>query len=148
MKLIPLTRGRFTIVDDDDYELLSKLKWCVDGKGYATRKMDGKVITMHRFILNYPNGLQVDHANSNRLDNRRSNIRVASRAQNQQNSKARKGAVGLKGVSFEKGSNRYRARITVTGKTIYLGGFLSAESAHKAYATAAEKYFGEFARTA
>ncbi len=148
MKLISLTRGRFAVVDDDDYELLSKLKWCVNGKGYATRKIDGKVITMHRFILNCPNGLQVDHANANRLDNRRCNIRVASRAQNQQNSKARKGAVGLKGVSFEKGPDRYRARITVAGKTIYLGCFLSAESAHEAYATAATKHFGEFARTA
>ncbi len=148
MKLIPLTQGRFAIVDDEDYEVLSKSKWCVNGGGYAARKADGKAVTMHRFILDCPAGREVDHANLNRLDNRRSNIRIATHAQNQQNTRARKNEVGIKGVSFDKSFTRFRARITVAKKTIYLGYFDSIVSAREAYSLAARQYFGEFSREA
>jgi hypothetical protein len=84
-KLIPLTQGKFAIVDAEDYERLSKYKWHVD-KGdstyYAARGIVGKNFRMHREILNAPEGLVVDHRNHNGLDNRKKNLRLCTRSQN------------------------------------------------------------------
>lgn len=96
-KQIRLAQGFSTLVDDEDYDWLNQWKWhaMVLREGnliYASRAVrgaDGKQhpLMMHRFILNPPKGVEVDHMNGNALDNRRSNIRLASRAENLRNRK-------------------------------------------------------------
>lgn len=145
MKEIPLTQGKFAIVDDADFDRLNVPSWCFHKHGYAQCKSGGRVRKMHQFILDCPVGMSVDHANGNRLDNRRANLRLATRSQNAQNSRIRANkVVVMKGVSMDRG--RYRARITLNQKTVFLGSFGTADEAHRAYCEAAPKVFGEFAR--
>lgn len=151
---IGLLNGMSAIVDECDYEELSKHKWsatkCKSGY-YATRRkvVNGKltIIRMHRQILGVIDPMIiVDHKNHNTLDNRRINIRIATNAQNQMNKHGWGNVVG-KGISIHKPSGKYRARITVNGKVVYLGMHLSPNDAQKAYDTAAKQYFGDFALT-
>lgn len=90
MKQIPLTKGRFAIVDDEDFEELNRYKWYSDHKGYAARNspyVNGKrhVIWMHRVIAGTPAGMETDHINGIKNDNRRSNLRIATTVQNAMN---------------------------------------------------------------
>jgi hypothetical protein len=92
MALIELTKGAFAIVDDDDVELLSRFSWQLNCQGYATANVGiGRAhVTherMHRLIMRPPDGIDVDHINGNRLDNRKCNLRLATRQQNLRNSK-------------------------------------------------------------
>lgn len=154
MKVIPLTRGEVTFVDDGDYERLSQFKWCVSrqggGKFQAVRRKPGSrggLILMHREILKAPDHLQVDHRNGNPLDNQRENLRSATNQQNKQG--ARNRTEGLtsqfRGVSLRSDTKKFTARITVNGKNKCLGSFTAEEAAARAYDTEALKNFGEFA---
>jgi hypothetical protein len=146
-KKIPLTRGFFAIVDDDMYEYLSQWKWEYS-LGYAERHSGSNHIRMHRVVINAPVGVQVDHINANPLDNRLENLRLCTVTQNAQNRKIRADSKhGLKGVTFMAKENRWRARITVSGKRISLGRFDTISDAAQAYVEAAIKYFGSFARS-
>jgi hypothetical protein len=148
-KSITLTRGKVALVDDADYEWLNQWKWRAiknGGNWYAVRRQDGKIIFMHRLVIDAPDGVTVDHRNGDGLHNWRANLRLCTQTQNSRNRKKSKLASGLfKGVTFEQG-RYYRARIKVDRKTINLGYFLSAVQAARAYDEAAKKYFGEFAR--
>ena len=108
-RIISLTKGAVARVDDADYDLLTAMgNWCLSNKGYAihyTRINDQRrVLYMHRIILSAPPDLQVDHINRDRLDNRRENLRFATRSQNQAN-KGRpiNNSSHYKGVSWNKG---------------------------------------------
>ena len=84
-KRIPLTRDVSAIVDIEDYERLSKYKWhatICDKRTIATRWTKDATILMHREILGFPDSESIDHANGNSLDNRKSNLRPCSHAQN------------------------------------------------------------------
>lgn len=152
MKKIPLTRGKFALVDDDDYEYLSRWKWATSTSGYAIRNRprNGQPkktqMYMHRVLLGEPQGVQVDHANCDRLDNRRDNLRLATNAQNQQNRTMQKNnTTGFKGVyRNSKLPYMYEARIGVGGKNIYLGLFRSPEEASRAYSEASKRHHREF----
>src|SRR4030065_939634 len=105
MKEIKLTKGKVAIVDDEDYDWLMQWKWRINSIGYAMRtvKKNGKArkIFMHRVILNTPSDMCSDHANHNRLDNRRCNLRICTKQQNQANAPAPKNnRSGGKGVSW------------------------------------------------
>lgn len=90
---------------------------------------------------------QVDHKNRNRTDNRWSNLRAATNAQNQANVGLQKNnKSGFKGVFFKKSHSKWCALVGVDGKQKHLGYFDSPEKAHAAYASAAGQLFGEFAR--
>ncbi|MEN2465930.1 AP2 domain-containing protein [Ornithinibacillus sp. JPR2-1] len=149
MREIPLTQGKVTFVDAEDYEWLSKLKWYFrkspKDKGYARRVANGKTIYLHRFIINAKPREIVDHINGNTLDNRKSNLRIVSIRENVINSSSR-GVSKYKGVSLHKKTGRYRARIVVNGRELSLGYFDREEDAAIAYNIAANEYFGEFAR--
>lgn len=144
MAFIKLTRDRVAIVDDELFEDINKYLWCFNGL-YASR---GNNIYMHRVIMSAPKGVLVDHINGNGLDNRRENLRLCTHAQNLQNQKRKKNNTsGIKGVSWCSKSRKWDARIRLNMKQFYLGKFSSKEDAANAYAQAALKYHGEFART-
>ena len=154
MKQIPLTQGKFAIVDDADFEWLNQYKWCLSYWGYAVSRTSKKLgkqktIFMHRLILGVPKGMDTDHVNGNRLDNRRANIRACSRTQNNRNKPVQKNNLTkFKGVCFRPEKNRWRALIMANRKRVELGLFKTAEEAHAAYCAAAKKYHGEYARFA
>jgi len=153
---IPLSRGKFAIVDPEDYSELIKYKWQAEKNRsifYARRKWrcrkTGKAlsVSMHREIMNAPGNLVVDHINFNGLDNRKANLRIATHRQNvchrrklDKSSRSRH-----KGAYWEKGLKRWRASIQINGKRIYLGIFKEEIQAAKAYDNAAKKYHGDFA---
>jgi hypothetical protein len=152
---IYLDEGLWTIVDTADYYRFSCFKWYIDGRDgrfYAVRgKRIGKdnviKVRLHREIMKAPEGLLVDHRNFDGLDNRRSNLRIATHGENNQNKRKRKGATSRYiGVSFDNWAGKWRARIMYKGKMIFLGHFDNEIDAAKAYDAAAKKYYGEFAR--
>lgn len=135
------------IVDDEDFGLVSAYKWYFSGNGYAHCPRVGKIIKMHRLILDPPVGMEVDHINGNGLDNRRENIRPCTCSQNQHNTGNRKNNMsGYKGGCFNKKSARWKAQIRIPGKRFYLGQFQTPLEAAIAYDEGVKKYHGEFAR--
>ena len=150
MKKIELSQGMFAFVDDDDYDYLNQYNWCFN-KGYATRnvKVSGKQKTqnMHRLVTNCPDGLFVDHINHDKLDNQKSNLRVCSRSENNQNQQKRTIAKSsrFKGVYFAKHANKWMAYIRFNYKLKNLGYFTNEIDAAIAYNNAAIEMFGEFA---
>jgi len=156
---IALTHGCQTIVDDLDADLL-QLSWHAHvqecGRVYAERVLyvpKGRSVIMHRTILERILGRPllknelVDHRNGDSLDNRRSNLRLATHAQNSQNKKReRRNTSGYKGVTWNKKSKRWQSSIKSGGKSIYLGLFVDPLEAHNAYREKAIELFGEFAR--
>lgn len=105
-----------------------------------------KQIKLHRYLLDAPNGMQVDHINGDPLDNRRENLRVATPSQNQANWRKKSPATSAyKGVSWHKGARKWRATININGKQVHLGFYGEEEAAALAYDTAAERAYGEFA---
>ena len=159
-RTIPLTRGQVAIVDAADYDWMSQWKWRAlydpsNGNWYAVRTSSRKikpriVYRMHREILGLPPGGRLivgDHIDPNRtLDNRRSNLRIATASENAMN--RRKHRPGLKGTSFHIRRGDWIAMIGVGGKRTFLGYFPIAEEAHRAYSEASKRIHGEFSRTA
>lgn len=146
MPTLSLGHGVSTIVDDADYAFLSQWKWRKHKSGYASRetKIGGKpkTIWLHRLIVTPADGMQVDHVNGDKLDNRRVNLRQATPAQNMQNRIGKPGALGVKGV--RKDGSSFRATITNNGKRIHLGTFDTIEEASNAYVEASLRLHGEF----
>lgn len=143
MKKIKLTQERFAIVDDRDFGWLSKYKWCVNSKNYVINRIG----TMHKLIMNPPKGLQVDHINGNRFDNRRSNLRLCTVSQNCASRVSRvKPKSGYRGVTFHSSTGKWRACIKVNQNKISLGLFFDKEQAAFAYNNAAKVFFGAFAK--
>jgi hypothetical protein len=141
-----LTRGETVLIDREDWERAIGFNWYLQ-HGYAVGKPQWVSISLHRFIMNAPYGVEVDHINGNPLDCRKSNLRLCSRAQNARNSKKRVGGTSrFKGVYFESQTRKWRAVITVDYKSIRLGRFLSEIDAALAYNAAAIEHHGEFAR--
>jgi len=149
-KLIPLTQGKFAIVDNEDYERINQYKWCAAkfrNTFYAMRCIhkNGKytTITMHREILfEIPVGFQIDHINHNGLDNRRSNLRICVTAQNHYNRiKMPNKSSQYKGVSWSKNSKKWEAYIQKT----HLGYYENEIDAALTYNEKAKERFGDFA---
>jgi len=162
MKKIPLSKGKFAIVDDDDFEYLSKFKWYYVFKkrsrnGYAVRDFSRNIeiikefgvshVTMHRFIIKPSRNKLVDHVNGDGLDNRKSNLRECTHTQNNGNFLlGSRNRSGYKGVSWHKTTKKWRASLMTKEKQIYLGLFINPKDAAAAYNREAIKYFGDFAR--
>lgn len=146
--------GKKGKIDKSDYGYLKQFKWHLRN-GYANRnyRVNRKQIhvSMHREIMNAPKGLFVDHINGDKLDNRRSNLRLCNNAQNQWNTYKPKGKSRYKGVIWQKKDDHknggfWVGRIWVYGRAIFLGRFENEVDAALAYNKAALKYHGEFAR--
>jgi HNH endonuclease len=143
---VPLTRGKVAIIDAEDAEAVLPFKWCARGP-YAMSNLGNKcLVYLHRFLLSAPPGFEVDHIDGNGLNNRRSNLRLATRGQNRQNSRIRSNNVsGYQGVSWNSGRGMWRADIRLNGRAKFLGHFQMKEQAAIAYNDAARILFGEFA---
>jgi len=160
MKTIPLTQGKFALVDNQDFTKLSRYKWCAArrrGTFYAERYIrvsdtEKILISMHRVVLNPAPNKKVDHKDGNGLNNTRDNLRVATEAQNKRNQKKYKNNTsGYKGVTFSRnnrGSKKWTARVQLDGKSHFLGHFVTPEEAYSAYCAGAVRLHGEFARFA
>lgn len=164
MKTIKLTRGYEAIVDDEDFERVSALNWCVLGNKrsksvYAYKKVwqkDSKSeisLRMHNFILgDIEKGKEVDHINGNTLDNRKSNLRAVSHMENLWNAKLRKdnkhGKRGIYSVAGASGKTKKRwySQIAHKGKVYYLGIYTTKEEAGRAYENKAKELRGDFLR--
>ena len=150
-KEIHLLRGQIAIVDDSDYEELMRYRWHANSYGYAVCSLFNKSketrLFMHRVIMNPPADMQVDHINGNKLDNRRSNLRVCTRAENSKNRKKQSTSRNTyKGVEWSKDHNAWRAKIRVGLRRLTLGSFKTEKEAAMAYNEAALRYHGEFAQ--
>lgn len=155
-KQIPLTKGKFALVDDEDYEYLMQWKWRVDVGGYAVREQHvsgGKkneirhMVQMHRVINKTPDGLKTDHIDGDKLNNVRGNLRNATPSQNKANAGPYKNnKSGFKGVSWSRLNKKWVAQIKVAGRRIHLGYHRDIKAAVRAYNTAAVKFFGQFAK--
>lgn len=146
MKEIHVNQGQVILVDDEDFERASAIKWSVamhpHTKTYrAYGRVNGRMTSMSRFIMDAGPGEIIDHANRNTLDNRRANLRRCTATQNRANSQVRRDCLsGYKGVSFNRRNGKWCAQL-------YIGTFVSQEDAAKAYDAAARSVFGEFALT-
>jgi len=155
-KLIPLTRGMTTVVDDEDYEWLSQFKWrAVHSRKiwYATTlgpRANGKQVHlfMHRMILGCAPEEQGDHRDLDGLNNQRNNLRKATGSQNCANRRKQNKASRSrwKGVHFNKADGKWQGRISAKGKRYFLGLFRQEYDAALAYNLKAVELFGEFAR--
>jgi len=158
-KTIFLSRGRVAIVDEADYERVTRFKWSlrinVDRSGkrreYAYRSehegTKATTIYLHRFVTQATPDQFIDHKNHNGLDNRQSNLRFCTNSQNIANSAIRlqKKTSQFKGVSWRKSHKRWVAYIRHNGCRKHLGLFADEQQAAFAYNSAATKLFGEFA---
>jgi hypothetical protein len=162
VKEIPLTKGYVTLVDDEDAEWMSEHCWQVSlhkGVPYAGRpawdstERRHKRCQLHRAILARIHGADaiagkmVDHINRNPLDNRRENLRLCSRPQNQWNcGLSKRNTSGFKGLFYiNRGIKRWGAKIEFNGKKLYLGYYHTKEEAARVRDEAAKKHHGEFA---
>jgi hypothetical protein len=140
-KIIPLTKGKYTIVDDKDFEWLNKFKWHFGSHGYVVTTVNYRKVLMHRLINKTPENFETDHINRDKLDNRRSNLRTVTQSQNgfnrgpQKNNKS-----GIKGISWEKDRNKWSAELTINQKRVYRQRFNSLQEAISGRQEAEEKY--------
>lgn len=154
MKRIPLSQGQFALIDNIDFETVSRFKWHVKD-GYARTTvylgmLGGKPksihMYLHRLILHPPIKLEVDHINHNKLDCRREKMRICTHQENQHNQSLRKGnSSRFKGVRWDKSAAKWNARISYNNKKIHLGMFHDEAEAGMAYDAKAQELFGDFA---
>jgi HNH endonuclease/AP2 domain len=152
---VPLTKGYEAIIDAADVPLVEGVNWTLHtggrgGKIYAYRKgpsPERRTLRLHRVLLDAAEGVEVDHRDGDGLNNRRSNLRLATSSQNKCNQKRRKdNTSGFRGVVWDKQAKRWYAYIKLHGKRKLLGRFHSPEEAHEAYKKASAEVHGEFGR--
>lgn len=137
------------ICDLEDWEKLKDLCWYKDSGGYA-RSGNGisqERVSFHRIVMDCPDDMEVDHVNGKKWDNRKCNLRIVTRHQNNLNHKTPKNNTSGH-IGVIKRGELYEARIVFNGKDIYLGRYKTFEEAVKVRKEAEEKYFGEYRRSA
>lgn len=143
-RVVPVgIKGKFALVDEEDYDMVMRHNWWIGGGGYAK---NDKVGPMHRFIMNTPRGMHTDHIDHDKLNNRKINLRICTPTENARNIISKTGSSKFKGVSWRKEEKKWRSSIIVNGKTKHLGYFHKEEDAAKEYDKAALEIFREFAR--
>ena len=155
LAFVTLTQGCVAVIDAADVPLVEGFNWQAakrHGIVYARRVTASpgrKTVQMHRALMGDPGDLYVDHIDGDGLNNRRSNLRVATHQQNLHNQRlSRANTSGLKGVVFNKRAGKWQAQIRFNGARKHLGMFATPEKAHTAYAKASAELHGEFGRIA
>lgn len=134
MKTIPLSNGGEALVDDEDFDYLSRWRWTRHSGGYACRTAHRRKVLMHREIARPPADLEVDHINRNKLDNRRLNLRVVDRPTNQRNTGPQtNNTSGYKGITWDKARRKWTAKTKHRGQHIFIGRFDDPTAAAAAY---------------
>jgi hypothetical protein len=129
------------IIDLDDIEKCKPYKWVIRNDGYVSTKADGKGIKLHRFIANTPKGQHTDHINRNKLDNRKSNLKICTQLENNKNKNTYKNnKTGRRGVCYKDGG--YQASIKYNNERIYIGWFKDIAKAIEMREAAEIKYYG------
>ena len=147
---IPLTQGMVALIDDEDFGQVSQFKWCaskrINGRFYARRKANHKFIYLHRFLMDAPHDMEVDHIDGDGLNCQRYNMRQATHANNLKNRRRHSNNTsGSKGVSFKVSAGKYISGILANGVHHYLGLYSDPVEAARAYDAAARKLHGDFA---
>lgn len=153
---IPLSRGKVAIIDAIDLELISKFKWHIAIRGARVYAMTWLCTTtvkrkvyMHRLIMGEPPNADIDHRDRDGLNNRRQNLRSATRSQNMANAPKLRRLNGtsskFRGVSWLPHKQKWLAQIVVAKKQMYVGMFHSEEEAARAWDAESLKHWGEFA---
>lgn len=151
IKIQSKTHGEKTVFySNQDHEIISKHKWSVHKRGhmfYALTRIGGKKIQMHRYILDVPEWLIIDHADHNGLNNCRDNLRPCSYSQNQMNKRksCRGTSSKYKGVVWDVQKQKWRVRIHINKRMICGGVFLNEQQAAERYNQMAKIYFRQFA---
>ncbi|TAL13964.1 hypothetical protein EPN95_04725 [Patescibacteria group bacterium] len=146
MKKIPLTQGKFALVDDEDADLVEGYKWTAKKDGnrfYAYRRVGPrKTLYMHRLLLGLTDPkVDTDHRDGDGLNNRRENLRACTRSENMRNTGKRvTNTSGYKGVCWDKGKEKWRAAIRLDGKRIFLGYFADPIEAAQTYELEVEQF--------
>lgn len=149
VRYVPLTKGKYASVDDDDYDSIMRYRWKYSNRGYANRNyyIDGKYKTemMYRLIMGEPEGKFVDHIDGNPLNNQKSNLRIVSNGQNSRNQVlGERNKSGYKGVHWK--DNKWVSVITLKGRKYHLGYFDDVKEAARMYNFWAVDLHGEYAR--
>ena len=143
-----LPSGEQFIIDADDLERVQHYYWSIDKDGYITSNDNSAKIKLHNFVLGFTprNKTYADHINRNRLDCRKSNLRIVTAQQNSMNkSRQKNSTTGYIGVTFDKQQGRYKARIGLNDRRIQLGTSTNPVECAQMYNWAAPIVFGEFA---
>lgn len=141
---IPLTKGRYSIVDIEDYEKVANYTWWFSSPGYAKGHVGGSDVWLHRFIMNPADGLVVDHINGDKSDNRRCNLRCATQQQNTWNNHVKVGISPHKNI--RKVNCHFEVSMRLYGAVTWIGSFPTLEEALEARNAAYREHREEFAR--
>lgn len=122
---IKLSQDKYTVVDEEDYKKYSGFNWFYSKRGYAEGRMGGKrMLKLHRLISNAPDGLEVDHINRDKLDNRKSNLKICTHLENMQNQNAhRDNSSGHKFIYWYASRKKWQVQIYNKQKKINVGYF-------------------------
>lgn len=149
---VPLTQGKFALIDEEDAERVLKHRWHAildKRKWYAGTDIGEagrlRTVRLHRFILDAPDGVLVDHRDGDGLNCVRDNLRLANHKQNAHNRQPYANGTGLKGVTFSKTKGCWTAQIGADGHQQHLGQYATSQAAALAYDRAARGAYGEFA---
>jgi len=145
---VPLTQGASTIIDAADWPRVAPFPWCLFRAGahwpYAVTGRRGGLVLLHRFLLEAPADLHVDHKNGDTLDNRRANLRLVTPRQNHANQRAFGRSSRYRGVTRH--ADKWLARVTAGGRLYYLGRFVDEQDAARAVDATLRAVWGEHAR--
>jgi hypothetical protein len=143
---IPLTNGRYALIDSADLPIVEKLAWYYNPSGYADTHLSRKKhVSMHRMILSATDNQSVDHIDHDGLNNRRSNIRLCTQSQNSMNRRAQSNnSTGIKGICFDKRRNEWHASVKA-GDVVKQKNFKAIEDAISAHTQWVKELHGDFA---
>ena len=159
MIVIPITNLKHgdhnLYIDGEDFDKIKDYKWRLSSRQYGghyavttiLKNNQQRLMSIHRLIMNCPDGMVVDHINHNKLDNRKENLRICTHRNNTRNRTKYTPTISkYKGISYDgRRISNLIVRIVVDSKCIYVGSFIDEIEAAKAYNVAAKKYFGEYA---
>ena len=139
--IITTQKGGTILADAEDYPILKDHSWCISKTGYAVANFRGKVVKMHRLIMQADDpDIVVDHKNNNKLDNRKQNLRKCTQAENARNKSGKHKYIGIRLTPH----GSYNVRITINRKEIHVGNYATIDEAITARCKAEDKYHKEF----